>query len=93
MKFIMDDGHGWLEVSLVEHPKAWNYGTGYGYIDDDTSTIYLEEDCEALGFIKWLYDGDVSKARELPHEIVSGESAIRRLPHNEAVFDTSKLYA
>lgn len=92
MKFITDDGHGWLAVDLNEYPSARNFGTGYGYINDRTNIIYLEEDCEAYAFLKSLWDGDTSKARDLPHEVIDGYALLRKLPNNEAVFDTSKLY-
>jgi hypothetical protein len=83
MRFINDAGHGWLEVSLVTHPEAINYGTGFGYIDTDREKIYLEEDCEALAYLRWLFSGDLSKARLLDVCIVEGDSPIRALPHNE----------
>jgi len=91
MRFIQDSGHGWLAVSLHDYPRAWNYGTGFGYIDDENSVIYLEEDCEAYGFLK--LEGLLDTAKDLPSQVIDGNCWVRRLPHNEAVFDTSKLYA
>jgi len=91
MKFIQDSGHGWLAVSLHDYPRAWNYGTGFGYIDEANNVIYLEEDCEAYAFLK--FEGGLESARDLPHQVIDGQCWVRRLPNNEAVFDTSKLYA
>lgn len=55
--FITDDGHGWLEVSLIDYPYAKEYATGSGYINGNT--IYLEEDDEAPAFLSYLKDIDV----------------------------------
>lgn len=50
--FITDDGHGWLEVSLIEYPEALAFADGSGYINGNT--IYLEEDGEAPVFLQHL---------------------------------------
>jgi hypothetical protein len=50
-RWILDAGHGWLEVSLHAFPDALDYGTGYGYHDPRAGVAYLEEDCEAGAFI------------------------------------------
>lgn len=52
LTFISDPGHGWLAVPLAEYPDALDYGTGYGYLDANTGTAYLEEDCEAPAFMR-----------------------------------------
>lgn len=89
MRYLKDAGHGWLEVSLRQFPDAVECGTGFGYLDATGGTIYLEEDCEAAAFLKAH-----PEARERIYvEHYDGESAVRRLPHNEARLDVSSLYA
>lgn len=51
VRWIIDPGHGWLEVPLDEYPDAVECGSGYGYIDPVEGKIYLEEDMEAGLFI------------------------------------------
>lgn len=52
MHWIIDPGHGWLEVPLADYPDAIEHGTGFGYYAKDTGTVYLEEDCEAPAFLR-----------------------------------------
>jgi hypothetical protein len=52
MHWIIDPGHGWLEVSLADYPDAINHGTGFGYYAKATCRVYLEEDCEAPSFLR-----------------------------------------
>ena len=51
VRWIIDPGHGWLEVPLDEYPDAVECGTGYGYLDPIKCRIYLEEDMEAGLFV------------------------------------------
>lgn len=89
MRYVTDAGHGWLEVDLTEFPDAVEYGTGFGYIDRQYGSIYLEEDCEMGAFLKAH-----PEARErIYHENYNGESAVRRLPHNEARLDLAAFYS
>ena len=89
IRFVTDSGHGWLEVSLTEYPDAVDFGTGFGYLDESYGVIYLEEDCEAGAFLKAH-----PEARERIYEDnYNGESAVRRLPHNEARLDVAAFYA
>jgi len=87
MKFISDDSHGWLAVSLEKFPKAFNFGTGFGYIDDFAKVIYLEEDYEASQFLKSVFGDDVVKIQEIPEEVVAGQAFVREFPNNQAVFN------
>ena len=48
-RWIIDDGHGWLAVSLADYPEAVRCGTGFGY--QHAGVIYPEEDCEADAFL------------------------------------------
>jgi hypothetical protein len=52
MRWIIDPGHGWLEVPLADYPDAINHGTGFGYYAKAISMVYLEEDCEASSFLR-----------------------------------------
>jgi hypothetical protein len=88
MKFIIDDSHAWLEVSLSEYPNAIEFGTGFGYLDSSNELIYLEEDSEAYKFCEWLFNGHVDKAREIEELVVHGRSEIRNLPNNKAILKT-----
>jgi hypothetical protein len=89
MRYLTDAGHGWLEVSLTQYPDAVEYGTGFGYLDAQGQVIYLEEDCEMGAFLRAH-----PEARErIYHENFDGDSAVRRLPRNEARLDVSKAYA
>lgn len=51
VRWIIDPGHGWLEVPLDEYPDAVECGTGFGYLDPIKGRIYLEEDTEAGLFV------------------------------------------
>lgn len=48
-EFIIDPGHGWLKVPLADLPKDFK-PTVYSF--KDSTYAYLEEDCDALAFIK-----------------------------------------
>ena len=81
MRYIADAGHGWLEVSVADFPDATKYGTGFGYKDVPHGLIYLEEDCEMGAFLR-----DHPEAKDLiRYTPVDGDSAVRRLPRNDAV--------
>ena len=58
MEWIQDPGHGWLKVSKSEYPDAYKSGTGYGY--QDSTHVYLEEDCEAFHFLRHHPEIDAS---------------------------------
>ncbi len=52
LRWVSDSSHGWLEVPLSVFPSAIDFGTGFGYINEINGLIYLEEDCEAVEFLK-----------------------------------------
>lgn len=89
MRYLTDAGHGWLEVSLTEFPDAVDFGTGFGYLDESYGVIYLEEDCEAGAFLK--VHPEVRERIYTEH--YDGDSAVRRLPHNEDRLDVAAFYA
>lgn len=82
MRWVYDAGHGWLEVSLLEYPEAEQHGTGFGYVDLDNGTIYLEEDCEAPSFLRATFgDSWVDTARGIT-ECHYDDAPCRELPRN-----------
>jgi hypothetical protein len=87
MRFIFDDGHGWLEVSLEEYPEALECGTGFGFIDSRKNVIYLEQDCEAAKFMKKYPKAFNSRSEDV---LLNGYSHIRDLPRNEKMWEMSE---
>ena len=78
-----DPGHAWLVVSLDEEhglPIATQFASSFSFIDatgdNFAGIVYLEEDEDAVAFIK-AYGID---ARTLPIWSVDEESEIRNLP-------------
>lgn len=51
-RFFTDPGHGWLEVSRREVVASGAVISAYSYYDPVTDMAYLEEDCDALAFLK-----------------------------------------
>jgi hypothetical protein len=51
-RFFTDSGHGWLEVSRREVVASGADISAYSYYDPVTDMAYLEEDCDALAFLK-----------------------------------------
>lgn len=53
--WVSDPGHAWLSVSIADvekvglSPKSFS---NYSYVSRDTNRLYLEEDCDAVVFIK-----------------------------------------
>lgn len=93
MRWVSDPSHSWLKVNFVDHPSALEFTTGFGFIDQARGFVYLEEDCEAVGFLKASNSGaiDWEAVAEFPEE--SFEFApCRSLPRSAAVFDVSSLY-
>jgi hypothetical protein len=90
--WIGDDGHGWLAVSLEAYPVAIDYGSGYGYMDNDY--VYLEEDLEAVAF---LMDHPqlmgANKRGMLAEKQYLGDAPIRRLARNYDILDTAAFSA
>jgi hypothetical protein len=90
--WIGDDSHGWLAVSLEAYPVAIDYGSGYGYMDNNY--VYLEEDLEAVAF---LMDHPqlrgASKRGMLAEKQYLGDAPIRKLRRNYDILDTAKFSA
>lgn len=51
-RFFEDPGHGWLEVPRAEVVASGAKISTYSYYDPATDMAYLEEDCDALAFLK-----------------------------------------
>jgi hypothetical protein len=88
-KWIIDPDHAWLEVNMDAYPDAVDYGTGFGFVDYQARLIYLEEDCEALGFLRAHPEIDPSN---LPEQGYEGYAPCRILRNNPSKFDVSSLY-
>ena len=72
--WITDPGHGWLRIPKEElkgfTPSPYSY-EGQGY-------VYLEEDCDAPGWMR--HAGVLSEsARGLPEQYSDSDSFVRRL--------------
>jgi hypothetical protein len=74
LAFAYDAGHAWLVVSLDDEygfPKAMEFASQYSYINPMGSNfagdVYLEEDVDALAFVK-TYGIDLATVQqyELP---------------------------
>lgn len=94
--WIGDDGHGWLAVSLEAYPVAIEYGTGFGYMDNDY--VYLEEDLEAVAFLMdYPQLMGANKRGMLAEKQYLGDAPIRRLGRNLDMLDQeayrARLYA
>lgn len=74
-----DPGHAWLAVNISAidgYANAKKFASNFSYIDGNEFIVYLEEDEDAVSFIK-AYGID---ARTLPIWSVDEESEIRNLP-------------
>lgn len=90
--WIGDDGHGWLAVSLDLYPEAIDYGSGYGYMDSDY--VYLEEDLEAVAFMRDHPQlKDANGRGMLAEKQYLGNAPIRRLARNYDILDTAAFSA
>ncbi len=83
LAFVYDAGHGWLAVSLDEEhglPEAVNFASQYSYLDitgdNFAGIVYLEEDADAVAFIK-AYGIDFTV---VPQHGLPEDNAIRDLP-------------
>lgn len=75
LDFYHDAGHGWLKVPKSLIPPDLKISQ-YSYKNDDF--VFLEEDCDAVSFIKQFgdtfeivhkYDGKISHIRDLERYI------------------------
>lgn len=76
-RYIIDGGHGWLEVPLAKLGELGFVPTRYSYRSD--TFAYLEEDCDMPAFLHihpegssvvdmtLEYDGTLCFVRDFPH--------------------------
>lgn len=82
VRWVSDPNHGWLAVSLEDYPDAIEYGTGFGYMNEEANTIFLEEDCEAVAFLTAH-----PELVDISEEPSNRYHPCRLLPRNEARLD------
>jgi hypothetical protein len=57
VRWVVDPGHGWLEVELdeaLEAARAVRPISACSYVDLDRGLAYLEEDCDAGIWLEWV---------------------------------------
>ena len=67
LEFHADPSHGWLAAPIDEIREAGLCISNYSYINRDTGTAYLEEDCDAMVFINYLKKNNVEFAVKETH--------------------------
>ena len=72
LKWIIDDGHGWLRVDKLKYIRSNFRASPYSYYDDEH--VYLEQDCDAS-----LYINEHKVIDDIPRQIINGLSQIRNL--------------
>ena len=79
--FHSDPGHGWLEVPMTSLVQAGVHEeiSGYSYVSRDRSVAYLEEDCDAIKYMKAIGYSDNKEAFEVIELNTNNDSFIRRL--------------
>lgn len=87
--FHQDAGHGWLAVStniLKEYGKdILEEITNYSYYSNKSSTVYLEEDCDAGLFLKELDKRGIKFKLNVVDD--GQDSFIRRMDRFSKFFD------
>lgn len=79
-RFFQDAGHGWLEVPRAEVVASGAKISGYSYYDPATDMAYLEEDCDALAFLKaigldWQYVPTERVYSSMPRQLAAYDAA------------------
>ena len=57
VRWVVDPGHGWLEVDLdeaLEAARSVRPISACAYIELDNGLAYLEEDCDAGIWLEWV---------------------------------------
>lgn len=73
LRWMLDDGHGWLLVSRHAYPDAVEYADRYCYATHDV--VALEEDCAAGRFL--LAHPELDDVEPFPTVIVHGDAPCR----------------
>ena len=71
-QWIVDTAHAWLKVPKQEYEESKFQASKYSYQDDEY--VYLEEDCDASGFLALLVG---TGPMAFPSKHVNGLSSIR----------------
>lgn len=72
LKWIMDDGHGWLRVDKSNYMQSNFNASRHSYYDDQF--VYLEEDCDAS-----LYINEHKITNHIPEQYYEGYCFVRDL--------------
>ena len=72
LKWIMDDGHGWLRVDKFNYIRSGFIASRYSYYDDQY--VYLEQDCDAP-----LYINEHNVTNYIPEQYYQGYCFVRDL--------------
>ena len=73
LRWMLDDGHGWLLVSRHAYPDAIEYADRYCYATADV--VALEEDCAAGRFL--LAHPKLDNADPFPVVRINGDAPCR----------------
>ena len=86
LTFHSDPGHGWLQVPITLLRESGIKITGFSYYSDKTENVFLEEDCDAPKFKRYLKDKEI---HHVIREEYSENSFVRNLyaPIPEDILD------
>lgn len=79
LRFISDDGHGWLAVPLAMLDAVGVASQISRYSYQGNATAFLEEDCDYSVFVAACRDRGIPLA--IVEERVDGLSSVRNMPH------------
>ncbi len=85
--YHQDSEHGWFAVPLGMLSSLGIDTSRYSYVDHASSTVYLEEDCDATAFVQACEREDIVLDIEERH--IDGDHWIRSLPR----FGTGEAWA
>ena len=79
LKWIIDDGHGWLRINKYDYIRSNFKASRYSYFDD--LYVYLEEDCDAPGYIN-----EHNVSNDIPEQYHHGYCFVRDLDSFETPY-------
>jgi len=94
VRWVVDRGHGWLEVPLGEAVTASlevRPVSRFSYVNRELGLAYLEEDCDASVWLEWRLGLDMTGAglwfacSDFEVHRVDGWSWVRELPRFEVL--------
>ena len=92
VRWVVDRGHGWLEVPLEQALEASlevRQVSRHSYVDRELGLAYLEEDFDAGVWLEWQFGSDMTGAElrsvcsSFDVHRVEGWSWVRDLPRFE----------